>query len=137
MKFTIISTLLAVLPLIAQAAPTAQNRRETNLGDLSGLLGAGGQEAVAEVFKGGDAILNIPGDVMGKLLSGNPEEAVKTAMDGITKTVGGLPADIGKIMGGFTGGAIGGGGAASKGASKDASKNTPKSAAKKNAPKQD
>lgn len=106
MKFNAVFSALVMAPLAVYAAPV-EAKRELNLGGLGPLAGAdgitsAGQEAVAEVFKAGDAVLNIPGDAINSLVSGRPDQAVAGAMTGIAKTVGSLPGDAAKIMGALT-----------------------------------
>ncbi|CEJ82083.1 hypothetical protein VHEMI02173 [[Torrubiella] hemipterigena] len=106
MKFNVVFSTLVMAPLAVYAAPV-EAKRELNLGGLGPLAGtdgvtSAGQEAIAEVFKAGDAVLNIPGDAVNSLMSGRPDQAVQGAASGIVKTLGSLPGDAAKIMGALT-----------------------------------
>ncbi|KAG5928979.1 hypothetical protein E4U53_002545 [Claviceps sorghi] len=97
MKFTGILVLIASSGLVS-AVPV---KRETNFGGLAGPLGglmggsggagvgSGAQDAAAEVFKLGDAFLNIPGDAVS---GGNP----LSALTNLVKTGASLPGDATK-----------------------------------------
>lgn len=103
MKFT-----LAVAPFmaaLAMAAPAVEQRQVNPIAKLVGNNGItkAGQDIVAEVFKAGDAVLNIPGDAIGNMLSGKPDQAVASLVNGVAGTVGSLPGDAAKIIGDLTG----------------------------------
>ena len=104
MKFTLV--------LLATAAACAPTKRETNAGGLLGPLGSvvpssgmgdAAQDATAEAFKLGDAILNTPGDAIGKAMSGDVVGAASGAVKDATTLAGQLPSDAGKIMGDMMG----------------------------------
>lgn len=103
MKFT-----LAIAPLMAaltMAAPATEQRAIDPITKLIGSNGLtkAGQDLVAELFKGGDAVLNLPGDAINKLLSGQPDQALQAIIQGATGTIGSLPGDAAKIIGDLTG----------------------------------
>lgn len=116
MRTSIISAIIASACLVAAAPATEPAKREMNLGGLLGPLGglvggspgngvgAAGQDIVAEAFKAGDAILNVPGDAIGKVLSGDPIGAVTGALGNAMKLGGQLPGDAMKIPGDIMGG---------------------------------
>ncbi|KAM3497027.1 hypothetical protein MY10362_009604 [Beauveria mimosiformis] len=101
MKFAIVASVLAAGSAVS-AAPT---KRETNLGGLAGPLGGllggspvagvGGsaQNGVANLFKLGDEVLNIPGDVIRNLLQGNPIGAATGLAQNVVKAGTDLPKD--------------------------------------------
>lgn len=116
--FGIIPALIAASACLVHAAPA----QDTNFGGLLGPIsnvaaGSGvgtgvanaGQDAVAEVFKLADGVLNIPGDAIGKVMSGDPIGALTGLGSDAVKLVGGLPADLmqipGDVVKGMTGGA--------------------------------
>lgn len=114
MRTSIISAFIATVSLVAAAPAAEPAKRETNLGGLAPGGGSGSKAAngaadavqgtVAELFKIGDAILNTPGDAIGKLLSGKPAEAVTGAVGDAMKVAGQLPGDATKIAGDLMGG---------------------------------
>lgn len=98
----------------AAAAATAaktnvmQEKRELNLGGLLGPIGdillnnpigRVAQELIAEFFKLGDAGLNIPLDVLDKILQGKFGDAEFAAIEDVLTTLGGIPKDIARILG--------------------------------------
>ncbi|KAM3517614.1 hypothetical protein NHJ13051_008831 [Beauveria bassiana] len=101
MKFAIVASILAAGSAVS-AAPT---KRETNFGGVAGPLGGllggsmaapvGGaaQNGVANLFKLGDEILNIPGDVIRKILQGNPIGAGTGLLQNLVKAGTDLPKD--------------------------------------------
>ncbi|KAM3507885.1 hypothetical protein MY11210_006947 [Beauveria gryllotalpidicola] len=99
--FAIAASVLAAGSAVS-AAPT---KRETNFGGVAGPLGGllggsmaapvGGsaQNGVADLFKLGDEILNIPGDVIRKVLEGNPVGAGTGLLQNIVKAGTDVPTD--------------------------------------------
>lgn len=57
------------------------------------------QNGVAEIFKGGDAVLNVPLDAVEGVLNGDPKKAVGGTLKGIVQTIGSLPKDAANILG--------------------------------------
>ncbi len=115
----IFTTVLAASATAVSAAPTAkmtEDKRELNfggLGPLSGLAGMAGplgglanalQMAVAEVFKAGDVVLNLPGDAAEKIAKGDPAGALIGALQNGGTVAGQLPEDFFKILGAIAGG---------------------------------
>ncbi|KAK2597970.1 hypothetical protein QQS21_005886 [Conoideocrella luteorostrata] len=110
MKFTgVVSAIIASACLVSAAPVEDAAKREMNLGGafgpLGSLLGSSGlgaaaQGIVAEFFKGGDAILNIPGDAIGNFIKLNPG----ATLGDIMKFAGSLPGDAAKIGGDLMGG---------------------------------
>lgn len=95
-------------PGAASKATGMQDKRELNLGGLLGPIGnillnnpigRVAQELIAEFFKLGDAGLNIPLDVLDKILQGKFGDAEFAAIEDVLKTLGGLPKDIARILG--------------------------------------
>ncbi|OAA46362.1 hypothetical protein NOR_03115 [Metarhizium rileyi] len=111
MRFSIVSAIIASAGLVAAAPASDPSKREMNfggLGPLAGLIGNsgsgvgnglanGGQDILAELFKGGDALLNIPGDAINNLLSGKPISAATNAAGNLMKVASQLPGDVAKM----------------------------------------
>ena len=124
--FILTSALLVTVPYLGHAVPTTTlaassggdvvgkpvsmpgDKRELNLGGLLGPIGdillnnpigRVAQELIAEFFKLGDAGLNIPLDVLEKILQGKFGDAEYAAVEDVLKTLGGLPKDIARILG--------------------------------------
>ncbi|KAK3180073.1 hypothetical protein K4F52_008565 [Lecanicillium sp. MT-2017a] len=115
----IFSAILVASATTVSAAPLAdmaEDKRELNfggLGPLSGLAGMAGplggvasalQMAVAEVFKLGDGVLNLPGDAAEKIAKGDPAGALIGALQNGGTLAGELPEDFFKILGAIAGG---------------------------------
>ncbi|KAK2616933.1 hypothetical protein QQS21_000021 [Conoideocrella luteorostrata] len=98
----------------ASGTPSTQfielDKREFNrggaLGPLSGVLSAlpppvadAFQAAVAELFKAGDVVLNIPLDAIDNLAHGNVAGALKSIVSSSGGTLKSLPGDAAKILG--------------------------------------
>lgn len=97
-----ITTASAVL-----AAPVAStDKRQTNAGaaDPLGGVADAGQNAVTEFFKLGDAVLNLPGDAMGKAIEGDPAGAVTGLVDSVAKSASDIPGDAMGIVAPLIGG---------------------------------
>ncbi|KAJ6783020.1 hypothetical protein PWT90_01842 [Aphanocladium album] len=100
----------AVLSAVC-AVSASPVKRETNFGGIAGPLGsllgnspAGGlgdsaQAAVAELFKAGDTILNIPGDAARKMLEGDVVGAGAGVVQDVVKVGSDIPKDAMGILG--------------------------------------
>jgi hypothetical protein len=113
MRTSFVTAFLASACLVAAAPAVEPAKREMNFGSLfgplAGLIGANGggvgngvanagQSVTAELFKAGDAILNLPGDAIGKVLSGDPIGAVTSTLGNVVKLATQLPGDAVKIV---------------------------------------
>ncbi|TQV91537.1 hypothetical protein V2A60_008481 [Cordyceps javanica] len=103
-SFAVVATALAAGSAVF-AAPVA-DKREMNFGGIAGPLGSllggngvsapvGGsvQNGVADLFKLGDEILNIPGDTIRKLIEGNPAGAATGLLQDLLKAGTDIPKD--------------------------------------------
>ncbi|OAA75884.1 hypothetical protein LEL_05568 [Akanthomyces lecanii RCEF 1005] len=103
--FAIFATVLAAGSAVFAAPAAPAEKRENNFGGVAGPLGGllggspaaglggSGQNAVADLFKVGDEILNIPGDAIRKILEGNPIGAGTGLLQDIVKAGSDIPKD--------------------------------------------
>lgn len=110
MKVSGIFTTVLAASASVSAAPTTtmtEDKRELNFGGLGPLAGMAGplgglanslQMAVAEVFKLGDGVLNIPGDAAEKIAQGDPAGALIGALQNGGTLAGQLPDDFFNIL---------------------------------------
>lgn len=108
--FGFVHALIGFSACLVSAAPTTDTsilKRETNLGGIPGSaalsgspangIAKAGQDATAGFFKAGDAILNTPGDAIGKAMSGDPAGALKGMGQDAAKLAAGVPKDAAQI----------------------------------------
>lgn len=104
----VLDTVVASRAAAAEIAVLHEEKRELNLGGLLGPIGdillnnpigRVAQELIAEFFKLGDAGLNIPLDVLDKILQGKFGDAEFAAIEDVLTTLGGIPKDIARILG--------------------------------------
>ncbi|KAH8175142.1 f-box-like domain-containing protein [Sarocladium implicatum] len=85
------------------AAPVASTNKRQAADPLGGVADAG-QNAVTEFFKLGDAVLNLPGDAVGKAMEGDPAGAMTGLVDSVAKSASDIPGDAMGIVAPLVGG---------------------------------